>query len=95
MSDEDRLVPSDDDIKRETDDLRDRQYEAQMRILHLLRELNLIDVPSIGPVIAALTASWLTRAPVKDHPWLRQELARHVDQFLQTTPDGVVPDHDA
>jgi hypothetical protein len=63
------------------DDLADRQVEAQMRILHVLRELNLVDIPSICPIIAALTASMLMRVLPKDRPEVAQELDRHIAHF--------------
>jgi hypothetical protein len=91
------IAPRKDEVMTtgDPDDLADRQAEAQMRILHVLRELNLVDVPSIGPVVAALTASLLLRVPPKDRPQVARELDCHISAFLRATPAGVVPDHDA
>ena len=77
------------------DDLEARQQGAQVRILYLLRELNLIDAPSISPVIAALAASMMLRVPPEDRLQVGRQLDRQIAQFLQATPAGVVPDHDA
>ena len=82
---------SDDD----TDDLRDRQAEAHMRMLLVLRELNLVDVPSVSLVVAALTASMLCRIPPEHHRQVRLQLDRQIAHFLSVPIAGVVPDHDA
>jgi hypothetical protein len=77
------------------DNLADRQAAAHIRILHVLRELRLVDVPSVCPVVAALAASMLFRVPPKDRPQVGRELDRQIVNFLQATPAGVIPDHDA
>jgi predicted glycoside hydrolase/deacetylase ChbG (UPF0249 family) len=90
------VAPADDaDDSTDLGNLAERQYKAQMRMLHVLRELRLLDVPSIAPVVAALTASMLFRVPPEEREQVTLELARHIQSFLQTPPAGVVRDHDA
>jgi len=66
-----------------------------MRIIHILRELNLVDLPSICPVVAALAASMMSRVSPEDHPQIREEFDRLVAHLLHEPIAGVLPDHDA
>jgi hypothetical protein len=43
------------------DDLDVRQYAAQMAMLHILRDHNLVEVPDLCFVVAAMTAAMLRR----------------------------------
>jgi hypothetical protein len=73
------------------DDLAARQEQAQIRILHVLREFNLVDVPSICPVVAALAASMMFRVSPEDRPQIREEFDRLVAHFLREPIAGVSP----
>jgi hypothetical protein len=77
------------------DDLAERQTQAHIRILHVLREFNLIRAPDIAPVIAALTASMLMRVPPEHRAQVAQHLDRNIAWFLERPPAGIVADHDA
>jgi hypothetical protein len=77
------------------DDLADRQFEAHIRCLYVLRELNLVDAPSTSLVVAALTATMLLRVPPEHRRQVRRQLDRQVAHFLSGPIAGVIPDHDA
>lgn len=82
---------SDDD----TDDLRDQQFEAYIRCLLVLRELNLVEALSVSYVVAGLTAHMLLRVPPEHRRQVRLDLDRQIAHFLSMPIAGVVPDHDA
>ena len=78
---------SDDD----TDDLRDRQAEAHMRMLLVLRELNLVEAPSVSYVVAGLTAHMLLGVQPEHRRQVRRQLDRQIARFLSGPIPGVVP----
>jgi hypothetical protein len=77
------------------DDLADRQFEAHIRCLYVLRELNLVDAPSTSLVVAALTATMLLRVPPEHRRQVRRQLDSQVAHFLSGPIADVIPDHDA
>jgi hypothetical protein len=77
------------------DDLAERQTQAHIQILHVLRDFNLVEVPDIAPVVAALTASMLMRVPWLERTRVEDDLRLYIESLLRTAPAGLVSDHDA